>query len=312
MPVINRFHALSLFLILTVLFFGGCEKAKKQPGESNESASSTKSTTGVAKSAMRKSAEPKSPAGEADWDRENWNLVWSDEFDGNKVDLEKWKFETGDWGWGNKEWQNYTNGTNSEVSEGTLKIIAKLQGKGQKAGDYTSSRMNSKFNFTYGRIAVRAKMPELKGNGLWPAIWTLGQNLSTAGWPNCGELDIVEYLSFKPDIVQSAIHTKANNHKNKTQIETGPMELKTTEEEFHIYGVDWNETEIKFFVDTPTNVTLSFERPKEFDANNWPFDKPQYILLNLAVGGWGGTEGVDDSIFPSQMEIDYVRVYQRK
>ncbi len=119
-------------------------------------------------------------------------------------------------------------------------------------------------------------------------------------------------MSHRFDKVSSAIHTKANNHRDQTQMDTGAMDLETAEEQFHIYGVDWSETQIKIFIDDPSNVTLAFDRPEKFDANNWPFDKPQYILLNLAVGGWGGTEGVDDSIFPTQMEIDYVRVYQPK
>ncbi len=240
-----------------------------------------------------------------------WELVWSDEFDGNELDLEKWKYELGSHGWGNDELQEYTAGDNAEVNNGTLKIIARKTGPGQKAGDYTSTRLNSDFSFTYGRVEASAKMPELKGVGLWPAIWMLGENIKTVSWPHCGELDIMEYLSRRPDKVSSAIHTLSTKQPGQPQIESGPVDLETAEEEFHVYGIEWTETQIKFYIDDPTNVTCTYDRPEDFDENNWPFDKPQYILLNVAVGGsWGGD--VDDSIFPAQMEVDYVRVYQMK
>lgn len=264
----------------------GCAKTKEQP---------------------EATAANNQPATNAD--SSEWELVWSDEFNGDELDLEKWKYETGDHGWGNEEWQNYTAGENVELGDGTLKIIAKKIGEGQRVGDYTSARLNSKFSFTYGRVEVRAKMPELKGNGLWPAIWMLGENIGTVGWPLCGELDIIEYVSLRPDQVSSAIHTQSG----QPEIESGAIDLETAEEEFHIYGIEWTEAQIKFYIDDPTNVTLTYDRPQNFDENDWPFDKLQYVLLNLAVGGtWGGNEGVDDSIFPTQMEIDYVRIYQAK
>ncbi len=241
----------------------------------------------------------------------DWKLVWGDEFDGKSLDLEKWKFETGRNGWGNNEWQNYTNGDNLQVGDGTLKITAKKIGAGQNPGDYSSTRLNSRRSFTYGRIEIRAKLPENKGPGLWPAIWMLGDNLGTVGWPSCGELDILEYVSYEPDTIHCAIHSKANNHGDGTQLTSGGVKLESAEEEFHIYGVHWTETQLRFYTDDPSNVKLTFDRPNEFTNDNWPFDKPQYLLLNIAVGGsWGGNKGVDDSIFPATMEVDYVRVYQ--
>ena len=141
----------------------------------------------------------------------DWELVWSDEFDGEELDLEKWKYETGDHGWGNDEWQNYTAGENVEVADGFLKIIAEKAGAGQNVGDYTSTRLNSKTSFKYVRVEVRAKMPEHRGNGLWPAIWMLGENISSVGWPRCGELDIMEYVSDTPDTVFNAIHMISSN-----------------------------------------------------------------------------------------------------
>ncbi|WP_339791573.1 MAG: glycoside hydrolase family 16 protein [Imperialibacter sp.] len=253
--------------------------------------------------------EPGEPVAEVDWDEAT--LAWSDEFDGEAVDTEKWKFETGANGWGNNEWQNYTSGPNSSVSDGLLKITAKKVGAGQKVGDYTSSRMLSKETFTYGRMEVRAKIPEWKGKGVWPAIWMLGDNISQVGWPDCGEIDIMEYVSYAPNEVHFSIHSKANNHVQGTQITTGPMKLETIEEEFHNYGILWTERYVKFYLDDIDNVKLTFNKPTVPSQDNWPFDKPFFFLLNIAVGGnWGGLQGVDDNIFPSTMEVDYVRVYQ--
>lgn len=243
----------------------------------------------------------------------DYELVWSDEFEGDAVDSKKWKFETGQHGWGNDEWQNYTDGDNATVSDGTLKITAKKVGPGQKPGDYTSTRLNSLQSFTYGRMEIRAKMPEHKGKGLWPAIWMLGDSIRADGWPSCGELDILEYVSYDPNRVHCAIHTKANNHGDGTQKEAH-ADLETAEEEFHLYGLEWTKDKLVFYTDTPNNVKMTFERPANSNADNWPFDKPEFFLLNMAVGGgWGGKQGVeDDKIFPATLEVDYVRVYQKK
>jgi beta-glucanase (GH16 family) len=246
---------------------------------------------------------------------ENYELVWHDEFDGNQLDAENWISETGASGWGNNEWQNYTDGKNIEISDGTLKIMANKIGPGQKVGDYTSARLNSKRAFQYGRFEIRAKMPTHKGKGAWPAIWMLGEGLRnrTMGWPDCGEIDIMEYVSFEPDTVHFNFHSKANNHKIGTNISSGPVKLPTIEEEFHKYGVLWNETKLQIYLDDVSNVQLTLDRPPNFSRETWPFDQPFYFLLNVAVGGnWGGKQGVDDSIFPATMEIDYVRVYQKK
>ncbi len=245
------------------------------------------------------------------WDKAE--LVWSDEFDGNTLSANEWNFETGSHGWGNNEWQNYVANDNVEVSDGTLKIIAKRVGDGQKVGDYTSTRLNSKNSFTYGRMEIRAKIPEHRGNGIWPALWMLGSNIQTVGWPACGEIDIMEYVSFEPNKTYFSIHSTANNHKNGTQITSGPIALETIEEEFHNYGILWTDEYLKFYIDDIDNIQLTFQRPDIFNSDNWPFSKSFYFLINIAVGGdWGGREGVDDDIFPATMEVDYVRVYQVK
>lgn len=245
------------------------------------------------------------------WD--NAELVWSDEFNGNSLSSDNWKFETGEHGWGNNEWQNYVAHENIEVSDGTLKIIAKKVGTGQKVGDYTSTRLNSKESFTFGRMEISAKLPEYKGNGLWPALWMLGSNISTAGWPACGEIDMMEYVSYDPNMVHFTIHSTTNNHVDGTQATSGPLALETIEEEFHTYGILWTKTYLKFYLDDIDNIKFTFQRPSNHNDSNWPFSKPFYLLMNIAVGGnWGGLQGVDDRIFPAVMEVDYVRVYQLK
>ncbi|MCG8372897.1 MAG: glycoside hydrolase family 16 protein [Balneolales bacterium] len=237
-------------------------------------------------------------------------LVWSDEFDGTEVDTTKWIFEEGDHGWGNRELQNYTpfGAGNTSVSDGKLHIIAKKTGENQ---NYTSARLNSKESFLYGRMEIRAKMPDYKGPGLWPALWMLGEEFRNGGgWPASGEIDIMEYISRVPDSVLVTIHTNANNHINRTQVSSGFVPLPTIEEEFHNYGIILEEDVLHFYIDDLDNILLTFKRPENYNNDNWPFDKPFYFLLNIAVGGTLGGENIDDSIFPATMEIDYVRVWQ--
>lgn len=239
-------------------------------------------------------------------------LIWSDEFEGDFIDTTKWKFETGDHGWGNNEWQDYQpqGSDNVEIKDGTLRITARKTGPGQRVGDYTSARINSRESFLYGRIEIRAKMPEYKGPGIWPALWMLGENIGELGWPLCGEIDLMEYISSSPNSVLMTIHSQANNHMNGTQLSSGFVPLPNIEEEFNIFGLLWEEERLVFYVNGPEQVLLTINRPEEYNQENWPFDKPHYFLMNIAVGGnLGGLDGVDDSIFPATMEIDYVRVY---
>ena len=240
-------------------------------------------------------------------------LVWEDEFDGDTLSKENWVSETGSNGWGNNELQNYTEDENVLVSEGTLKIIAKKTELTPGTIGYTSARLNSTTNFKYGRMEIRAKIPDHKGNGLWPALWMLGSNIQTAGWPACGEIDIMEYVSFDPNQIHFSIHSVANNHKDGTQVTSGPVLLETIEEEFHNYGILWTDKYLKFYIDDIDNIKLIFPRPAVTNSENWPFSGSFYFLMNIAVGGdWGGLEGVDNDIFPAIMEVDYVRVYQVK
>ncbi len=247
-------------------------------------------------------------------DADYWNdavLVWSDEFDGDVISEENWIFETGAGGWGNNESQYYQANGNAEVSDGVLKITAKKNTDNTIEGAFTSARMNSVQTFKYGRMEIRAKMPEHKGNGLWPALWMLGSNIQTAGWPACGEIDMMEYVSFKPNKTHFSLHSTANNHTNNTELTSGAVDLETIEEEFHNFGLLWSPIYIKFYIDDIDNIQYIFRRPLTYTVDSWPFQNNFYFLMNIAVGGnWGGLEGIDTSIFPATMEVDYVRVYQ--
>ena len=238
---------------------------------------------------------------------DNMTLVWSDEFDGASINTDYWTFETGASGWGNNELQNYTNGDNAEIVDGKLVITAKKVNENKAAGSYTSARMISKGkqSFTYGRMEIRAKLPS--GKGIWPAIWMLGEDISTVSWPACGEIDIMEYVGYEPDVVHATVHTTSGSGSNGNGRSKA---LETAEEEFHIYGLLWDEDAIVFYIDTPENITHTYNPTSKTDSN-WPFDKAQFFILNVAVGGnWGGAQGIDNAIFPQTMEIDYVRVYQ--
>lgn len=239
-------------------------------------------------------------------------LIWADEFDGDDWSRDNWYPELGASGWGNNELQNYTaSDDNIQVSDGTLKIIARKVGEGQDRGDYTSARLLTHATFGPGtRIEIRAKIPDLKGNGLWPAIWMLGDGIRNGvSWPRCGEIDIMEYVSYAPNQFYATIHSEANNHRLGTQIGSGAIPLSTIEEEFHVYGINWTDDQIRFFVDD--QVIFAPRKPDNPTEENWPFDQPHFILLNMAVGGdWGGAQGLDDANFPATFEIDYVRVYE--
>jgi len=232
--------------------------------------------------------------------------VWADEFDvDGSVNPNKWTFETGASGWGNNEKQYYTDGQNVEVSGGTLKIFAKKESR--DGADYTSSRLitRAKGDWTYGRFESRIKLPT--GKGLWPAFWMLSTDNTYGNWPKSGEIDIMENVGYDPFKVHVSVHTEAYNHVAGTQ-KTRDTTCTTVQSDFHKYRVDW----------TPFAVRGYFDDAKVFEFTNqnagyskYPFNNRFFIILNLAVGGnWGGALGIDDSIFPAKMEVDYVRVYK--
>lgn len=228
----------------------------------------------------------------------NYRLIWSDEFNKSQVDTTVWTFETGDNGWGNNELQYYTQRGNADLKNGLLTITAR------KTEDrYTSARMitRTKRIFTYGYIEIRAKLP--KGKGTWPALWLLGQNMEQVGWPACGELDIMEHVGKDPGMIHCSVHNLSGNGQTPY---TGTIRLDDPFDTFHLYAIDWNKNRIRFLVDNKPVYTYA---PEQKNEANWPFDKPMYIIFNIAVGGnWGGP--VDDTCLPQSMTIDYIRVYR--
>lgn len=239
-----------------------------------------------------------------------YELIWSDEFDTDTLNEEFWNLEEGYVA--NDELQDYQRSGNHYLSNGTLKIVAKKINDDKKFGSYTSARLNSygKCGFTYGRIEARMKLPT--GVGTWPAFWMLGDSIMKgAGWPACGEIDIMEYVGFDPSIIWGSIHSTANNHTNNTQ-KSGSATIEG-EDRWHTYGILWQESGIKFYTESPDNVYYEVVAPEVKTAENWPFDQQHFLLLNLAIGGmWGGLQGVDNTIFDTTMEVDYVRVYKIK
>lgn len=222
--------------------------------------------------------------------------------------MNTWSYDTGATGWGNGELQNYTDGDNAEIVDGRLIITAELVDTLYQPGSYTSARLKSegKKEFQYGRLVVNARLPS--GTGIWPAIWMLGSNFGTIGWPACGEMDIMEYVGYQPNTVFATVHTPdgfgGGGNGNSIIVET-------CEEAFHDYGLDWNADSLTFWVDSPANVVHVYA-PEVKTPENWPFDQPAFFILNVAVGGtWGGAQGIDNSIFPQSMEIDYVKVFQK-
>ena len=232
-------------------------------------------------------------------------LVWQDEFESRGLpDAGRWNYEVGRVR--NNERQFYTRDRleNARVEDGMLVIEAHREP--YQGADYTSASLTSRASWTYGRIEVRAKLP--RGRGTWPAIWMLGLNIREVGWPACGEIDIMEHVGFDPGRIHANIHTKAYNHVQGTNKGNNRM-ISRPDEEFHVYSAAWTPEQIEVFVDGQRYFTF----PKEPGGDAvWPFDKPHYLILNLAVGGsWGGQKGLDDAAFPARLLIDYVRIYRR-
>ncbi|MBL7733413.1 MAG: glycoside hydrolase family 16 protein [Chitinophagaceae bacterium] len=232
--------------------------------------------------------------------------AWSDEFNYNGLpDATKWNYDTGGHGWGNHELQYYTAGRkeNARVENGMLIIEAhKEPWKGMQ---YTSARLvtRGKAEWQYKRIEVRARIPS--GRGTWPAIWMLGAKQPLA-WPDDGEIDIMEHVGFNQGTVHGTVHCKKYNHMIGTQ-KTATIPVPDCSDSFHVYATDWDKDSIRISIDGNTYFRFANER-SGYEA--WPFDNKMYLLLNIAVGGdWGGQKGVDSTIWPRRMEVDYVRVY---
>ncbi len=244
---------------------------------------------------------------------QTWQQVWADEFNwSGGIDPNKWAFEVGGSGWGNNELQFYTRNRPEncrvELFPGKKKdgrLIIEARKEAFEGKNYTSTRLLSVPNWTYGRMEIRTKLPG--GRGTWPAIWMLpiAQKYGTAYWPDNGEIDIMEQVGYDHNRIHASLHTLAFNFKNNTQ-RTSMIQVSDPATNWHTYILEWLPHEIRIFVDG----NQYFMAPRNGqDWQGWPFDKPFGFRLNVAVGGnWGGQKGVDDTIFPRQMEVDYVRV----
>lgn len=235
-----------------------------------------------------------------------WKLVWSDEFNYIGLpDAKKWNYDVGGHGWGNNELQFYTEKRkeNSRVENG--KLIIEARKEDYKESKYTSARLvtRAKGDWKYGKVEVRAKIPS--GRGTWPAIWMLAST-DPFNWPDDGEIDIMEHVGYNPHFIHATVHTKKYNHIIHTQ-RTDTVIVDNAFEQFHVYGVEWNEELLRISIDGIVYFTYP-NRKEGYEA--WPFDNKMHLILNVAVGGnWGGAKGVDENIWPRRMEVDYVRVY---
>jgi beta-glucanase (GH16 family) len=236
-----------------------------------------------------------------------FTLVFSDEFETpGSLDPTKWGYEIGYVR--NDEKQYYTSRPDNVRVEGGMLVIEGRKESYQGYG-YTSASVNTLGRFAprYGKVEVRAKLP--MGRGSWPAIWMLGTSISRVGWPTCGEIDIMENVGFDPLRIHASVHTAAYNHTIGTQ-KTASTLVSDPSADFHVYTMEWYPDRIETFVDGTRYFTF---RNEGTGSRSWPFDEPQYLLINLALGGsWGGQQGIDDSRFPHRYLVDYVRMYQQK
>ena len=242
---------------------------------------------------------------------EGYELVWNDEFNGDKLNTADWKHEVQGPGWVNNELQTYVNGSFdgkpvTEVKDGTLRINCF-----KHAGKVYSGRIYAHVNegWRYGIFEARIKLP--KGKGTWPAYWMMPVNndFSANPWPRCGEIDIMEEVGYNPNYTSSSIHCDSYNHVKGTQ-KTAERLTAGAQDDFHLYRLEWTADYIKTYVDG--KLLLTFNNDGKGNVSTWPFTRHFYLILNLAWGGdWGGAQGVDENALPATMEVDYVRVFQK-
>jgi beta-glucanase (GH16 family) len=241
-----------------------------------------------------------------------WKLAWSDEFDGEGLpNAENWNYNIGNWGWGNNEPQYYTEARekNARQENGALIIEAH---KNDMQQDWTSARLTTagKASFLYGKIEFRAKVPV--GRGTWSAGWLLGDDYQDEiSWPYCGEIDVLECVGYEINdttgdgINHASCHTRAYYFKQGNHL-TATIPVENMNQEWHTYGIEWYPDSVRAYVDDQFYYTYD----KTANELEWPFSKPQNIILNLAVGGgWGGAKGIDENWDKHQFIVDYVRVY---
>jgi beta-glucanase (GH16 family) len=238
-------------------------------------------------------------------EREGWTLVWQEAFDGESIDAENWKFDIGGSGWGNNEWQFYTDRPENVRLENEMLVIEAREEK-FVSRNYTSGRIKTQDlrAFTYGRIEARMKLPY--GPGIWPAFWMLGDDIATTPWPRCGEIDIMEHIGRQPTHVYGTVHGPGYSGSGGVgHYKTFPSGVLS--DEFHVFAIEWEPEEIRWYVDDEQFFQLT---PKSVPGD-WVYDHPFFIIINLAVGGnWPGYPD-ESTVFPQYLMVDYVRVYQR-
>jgi beta-glucanase (GH16 family) len=297
---------------LAAAMLGGCVSAGTgpsatpgdQPTAAAPSASPSPSPT------AQPTAGPPGPA----FDPATWTLVWSDEFDGpagSPPDPEHWLHDIGGGGWGNKERQFYTDYPENASLDGAGSLLIRiLPGDGSFAChygpcDYTSARLvtRGRFEVRYGHIEARIRVPG--GYGTWPAFWMLGSDIGTAGWPGCGEIDVMEYVGRRPDEILGTLHGPgySGSGGHSTRVDVGAP----VADDFHVFAVDWRPGRITWSLDGVPYQTVT---PADVAPYAWVFDQPFTLLLNVAVGGGLGGLVPPGSSFPDPMAVDYVRVYQ--
>ncbi len=247
---------------------------------------------------------PEPPAGD-------WRLTWSDEFDGaanTGPDPRKWAYDIGGGGWGNQQLEFNTDQVANAHHDGAghLRITALKQRYG--SNDYTSARIRTSASFaqTYGRFEARLKLPT--GAGIWPAFWLLGSNFASAGWPGCGELDIMELRGSEPGVTHGSAHGPGYSGGNPKTASYALPGGASFNDGFHVFAIEWAPGEVHWFLDDHhfhaiTEATMAAE-------HRWVFDHDMFVILNLAVGGWFGG-AVDDAVFPQTMMVDWVRAHER-
>ncbi len=236
-----------------------------------------------------------------------WNLVWHDEFDGDKIDTKNWTYDLGGGGWGNGEMEVYTNRPENARTENGLLIIEAHKDKNANNGfDFTSARLKTQGlqSFKYGRIEARIKVPV--GKGFWPAFWMLGDNITSVGWPDCGEIDIMEHMGKEPDLILGTMH--GPGYSGALGLTKWNRQTYNIADDFHTYAIEWDTDQISWFYD---GVKYSTYTRADVGDRKWVFDQPFFIILNLAIGGTLGGLVPPTTEFPAQYQIDYVRVYQK-
>ena len=245
-----------------------------------------------------------SPTATYSWNSDGWTFIWSDEFDGNTIDPKNWVFDKGGSGWGNAELEYYTDRPENARIENGMLVIEARQEK-YEGLPFTSARLNSRKlqEFQYGHIEARLKLPY--GQGIWPAFWMLGGN---ASWPNGGEIDIMEFIGKTPDTVYQTVHGPGYSGAKGIGSHL-VLTAETLKNDFHVFAIEWQPNEIRWIVDGQEVFKVT---PEKIPAGTkWVFDHPLFIIMNVAVGGgWPGYPD-ETTVFPQQLQVDYVRVYQK-